>query len=277
MDIAVLEFFESIRCSFLTVICSVLSFFGEGLFVAACAVVALWLFDDDRIPLTVLFSVALNSFLKVAVARPRPFIAGVVSRVEIDGALVSTMDLKPCESFPSGHSQSLSSLLFSYGLEKKQKKTYLLCGLFCVLVALSRLYLGVHYPTDVLTGLCLGFLSALIVAILSEKFPKVLPYVLFALAILALIPAMCGTAGSYLKYGGLFVGLAASLPFCKYIPRSKASFPKKFLRIPVGGVLAGCVFAFTLFLPAAATIFLYFLIALAALPAARIVFYLLKI
>ena len=277
MDIAVLHFFETIRCPFLTVIFSVLSFFGEGAFVAVCAITALWLFDDDRIPVTVLFSVTLNSFLKVTVARPRPFVAGVVSRVEIDTKLVSTLDLKPCESFPSGHSQSLSSLLFSYGYKRKKCRTYLLCGLFCMLVAISRLYLGVHYPTDVLTGLCLGFLAATLWHFLYAHAPKVLPYALYLTAILALVSVLFTASESYITAATGYAGFSAFRPFCKYIPKRRIALPKRLLRFPVGGILAGGVFLLSLALPDALAPLVWFMIAMMALPVARIAFYALKI
>ena len=78
-------------------------------------------------------------------------------------------------SFPSGH--SMTGLVF-YGLiiyyvnthmgNKKAAKviTALLCVLI-VLIGFSRVYLGVHYPTDVLAGFCMG--TALLFFILLCK------------------------------------------------------------------------------------------------------------
>lgn len=76
-------------------------------------------------------------------------------------------------SFPSGH--SVTSVIF-YGLllyliqkncKNEKLKTVLscICGILAVTIGPSRIYLGVHWPTDVLTGWCIGG-SMLLVAIL---------------------------------------------------------------------------------------------------------------
>jgi undecaprenyl-diphosphatase len=94
---------------------------------------------------------ALNGLLKLGFARPRPDL--VAHLVEVHTA-----------SFPSGHAMlsavcylTLGALLA--GVAKQRRfKAYILgvaVGL-TVLVGFSRVYLGVHWPTDVLGGWCLG-------------------------------------------------------------------------------------------------------------------------
>lgn len=81
--------------------------------------------------------------------------------------------------FPSGH--SMTGLVF-YGLiiylvntrMKNEKAANLITVFLCVLIFLigfSRIYLGVHYPTDVLAGFCMG--AALLFFILNTRNTKV--------------------------------------------------------------------------------------------------------
>jgi undecaprenyl-diphosphatase len=100
---------------------------------------------------TVLSGVALNDLLKLSFARPRPDLVTPAVRV-----------FTP--SFPSGHATmsaitylTLGALLARMHSEISVRIYFMtLAGLLTVLVGLSRIYLGVHYPTDVLAGWCIG-------------------------------------------------------------------------------------------------------------------------
>ncbi|AFI05441.1 phosphatase PAP2 family protein [Helicobacter cetorum] len=105
--------------------------------------------------LSIVVAEAVLKFLKHLIARPRP---------NPDEWLSSPHGF----SFPSGH--SLSSAIF-YGLiilllphfisHKKIRNTLIYSLLFFILLmGLARIYLGVHYPSDVLGGFCLGALGA---------------------------------------------------------------------------------------------------------------------
>lgn len=87
------------------------------------------------------------AFLKILVARPRPFIE-----------LANVILLGPLEknySFPSNHAVTafMAAILLSNRF-KKQAIFYLLAAL----MAFSRVYMGVHYPSDVLAGAVIGYL-----------------------------------------------------------------------------------------------------------------------
>jgi undecaprenyl-diphosphatase len=74
------------------------------------------------------------------------------------------------KSFPSGHSMMSSTVYLTLGvllgqtMARRREKTYLVGAalLVTVLVGLSRVYLGVHYPTDVLAGWSAGIAWALL-------------------------------------------------------------------------------------------------------------------
>jgi undecaprenyl-diphosphatase len=100
-------------------------------------------------------------FLKFIVAEPRPF--NVLPNVDL---LVSESEIY---SFPSGHSASSFAVMMVIGLKYrlhiKGKAYRLLYPLlaFASLIAFSRVYIGVHYPLDVVFGAIVGILSALVV------------------------------------------------------------------------------------------------------------------
>ncbi|MEC9488485.1 MAG: phosphatase PAP2 family protein [Halanaerobium sp.] len=61
-------------------------------------------------------------------------------------------------SFPSGHTQSASAIAASFALRYRNNRVYFTVIPLAILVGVSRMYLGVHWPTDVLAGLIIGFL-----------------------------------------------------------------------------------------------------------------------
>jgi undecaprenyl-diphosphatase len=103
------------------------------------------------IMLAVIGGIVLNDLLKFAIARPRPDVVATTLRV------FST-------SFPSGHA-SLSAIVYlTLGALLAQAHDSLTIRVYALslavaltlLVGVSRVYLGVHYPSDVLAGWCIG-------------------------------------------------------------------------------------------------------------------------
>ncbi len=95
--------------------------------------------------------IALNDLLKFAFARPRPDFVTHVARVFTT-------------SFPSGHATlSAITYLTIAALLARTYPSYTM-GLYFIslavfltaLIGVSRIYLGVHYPTDILGGWCIG-------------------------------------------------------------------------------------------------------------------------
>ena len=100
--------------------------------------------------------------LKPIIARPRPF----TFRPELTLLVKAPRDF----SFPSGHTAAsfaaASALLFS------KAKGWIPAMVLAALIALSRLYLYVHYPTDVLAGVVVGVLCGFFGAIFAKNATK---------------------------------------------------------------------------------------------------------
>lgn len=98
----------------------------------------------------------LTHFMKIGFARPRP---------ELVEHLVSVQSL----SFPSGHAMASAVTYLTLGalLARTERNravrayVFAVAGLLTLLIGVSRVFLGVHYPTDVLAGWSLGAAWAL--------------------------------------------------------------------------------------------------------------------
>lgn len=130
----------------------VISRLGDGLF--WCLMLALvWLLEGSQFTLQVIYIVLtgligtlIYKVLKTKTVRPRPYQVHQVIHI--------------CErpldhfSFPSGH--TLHAVMSTIVLGYVQPALLVLMMPFTILVALSRMVLGLHYPTDVIIGALIG-------------------------------------------------------------------------------------------------------------------------
>lgn len=100
-----------------------------------------------------MLNLAVYRYVKRRVCRPRPFVACPGIR-----ACTGALD---CYSFPSGH--TLHAVSFAFVLSYHYPAAALVAGPFVVLIAVSRIVLGLHYPSDVAVGALIGVSSAAIV------------------------------------------------------------------------------------------------------------------
>lgn len=113
---------------------------------------------------TVVIAQVISAGLKLLIERPRP-------------DLVPHLDLVYASSFPSGHSMmtpvvylTLATILAAGEREAGEKVLLISCAaLIAVAVGVSRVYLGVHWPTDVLGGWALGSAIALVAALVLHR------------------------------------------------------------------------------------------------------------
>ncbi len=173
MEGQLLLLIQGLRCGPLSAVLVPLTRLGNyaGLWIA-CSLVMLCFRRTRRAGvaglLALLMSQLINDqLLKNLVCRPRPF-------TQIEG-LWTLVEAPTDFSFPSGHSCSAfaAGVTWWRTLDIRWLKRLLMT--LAVLMALSRLYVGVHYPTDVLCGAAEGLLIALLVCRGLERLEGRLP------------------------------------------------------------------------------------------------------
>ena len=174
-DHAVMAVIQQLSGAMMDKIMLAFTFLGEETFAILLLIAVYWCWDK-RIGEYLLFSLytamSLNGLLKDIICRPRPFLNDEFSDlryVKVKGLLVDTEHLSSSWSFPSGHSQTAGSIYGS--LINGRKLGIKVCGIAVILlVMLSRVYLGVHYPTDTIVGAVLGLLCAWVCGLLFRRF-----------------------------------------------------------------------------------------------------------
>ena len=105
-------------------------------------------------------AVLCSGILKNVFCRIRPFDVNTAIQVLI---------IKPRDfSFPSGHTSASTALYLA-----KERKLFILTLVLACLIAFSRMYLYVHYPTDIIGGLLIGIASAYLAYWCQKKIPAV--------------------------------------------------------------------------------------------------------
>lgn len=157
VDFMILDWIQAnLRCEVLDRILPIVTFLGEkGWFFIVLAVILLCMPKTRRWGAWLAVSLCLglvfcNMLLKNVVARARPY-----DQVEYITLLVDKLS---DYSFPSGHTVAAFEC-FAVLLMMPVKKLYkVLAGMLAFAMAFSRLYLYVHFPSDVLAGMLIGFL-----------------------------------------------------------------------------------------------------------------------
>ena len=134
----------------------ILTFMGnEGFFILVLPFIY-WCVDRRtgvRLSILFLFSAYVNSAAKVFASQPRPFQYdnGVKQIVSAGGG-----------GFPSGHTQGTLVFWGYLALRFRRPLLWVIAGLLIILIPLSRLYLGVHFPTDLVGGYLIGAILLLV-------------------------------------------------------------------------------------------------------------------
>jgi membrane-associated phospholipid phosphatase len=168
MDHTVLNFFVGLRTDWLSFLMMVATYAGSTIIISGLTFLVLISFYFHKhynriLPLiiTVGGSTVTTYIIKHLFMRPRP---------------LEAMYIENTSSFPSGHATAAMALygFLIYTLWKHDKHTFkkplmIFLALLITLIGISRLYLGVHYLSDVLAGYAIGLIW-LFVGIKLQKY-----------------------------------------------------------------------------------------------------------
>ncbi len=165
-ELGILNFIrENLACPFLDTVMPIITRFGDGgIFWIALSVIFI-IFKKTRkmgicMGLSLLTGFIIgNIILKNVVARIRPYDLNT----DIELLVNKLSDF----SFPSGH--TLASFEAATAIIIHDRKIGIPAIILAVLIAFSRIYLYVHYPTDVLAGMILGIIFAIFACFLVHK------------------------------------------------------------------------------------------------------------
>lgn len=144
---------QSFSNSFLDGLFTVATFLGEEEFYLAFLPLIYWCFDKRigiRLAYAFLLSAYLNSFLKDLFDIPRP-----------DDHRIRFLRHETSPSFPSGHAQGAVANWGYLATQGQNSALWVVAIVLILLTSLSRVYVGVHFPQDVVGGIAIGIVYLL--------------------------------------------------------------------------------------------------------------------
>lgn len=151
---------------------AITSLADKGWFWILLAVMLLIFKKTRMVGVTMLVSLIINHFmtnmlLKDLFGRPRPY--------NVSAELETLIKQLSSYSFPSGHtSSSFAAAFIMYRM--LPKKAGIPALVLAAMIGFSRMYVGVHYPTDVLGGIVVAFMSSVwahyLVQMIQKKMQK---------------------------------------------------------------------------------------------------------
>ena len=153
--------------------------------------------------------------IKSVALRPRPYMEypDRVKPLALSDESAAAMDVAAQGySFPSMHSASIPALYFALAKEVKKNWLWIVAGVLTVLVGVSRVVAGMHYPTDVLAGGILGFAVIGVFMLLDRYVHK--EWLYYAILLISAIPGLFYVRTTdYFTALGCLIGAVAAIIF----------------------------------------------------------------
>ena len=180
----------------------------------------------------------ITQIFKHTCCHPRPLTLFNSMGIDLPPTVEGVHIWDAMNSFPSGHTQVSTSLFVSIAIWIKKRWMWVLAITMAILVAFSRLYLGVHFPTDVIAGFALGIALSFVCCYLHNKVENKLKLYGITVIIASAGLFFCTTEDFFTGYGILVGALGAFLFEEKFVNFSlDVSLWKKAIRVVFGIII----------------------------------------
>jgi len=229
MELEMIRTIQSISNPFLDKFFQLMTMLGEETFTIPLLAFIYWAVDKkfgEIIAFTAFTSLLFNNSIKDIFKFQRP--------IGQKGIRTLRAETATGYSFPSGHAQGSASSLTAIALYLKSRTVSIISGILIFLVGFSRLYLGVHYPKDVIAGILLGVLIAFICAKLYKSFDNTKLY--FIILVIFFLALSFSHSMDFIKslgsYAGFFVGMLMEKKYVNFT--TEGTYPRKVIRVILG-------------------------------------------
>ncbi|MBE6818326.1 MAG: phosphatase PAP2 family protein [Ruminococcaceae bacterium] len=166
--------------SILTPIATVASFLGDNGYIWIALALILLLFKKTRkigvivAGALVLDVIVVNGLLKILIDRPRPWVGGEFDFITKEYVGQRLVSIPADSSFPSGHTASsfAAAVALILALPKNKKAWCIPALILAFIIAASRIYVCVHYPTDVFAGIIIGSIIGVVAYFIAKAIYK---------------------------------------------------------------------------------------------------------
>lgn len=236
-NIKIIKLFQSFNNPFLDNFFTLITITGEEYFLILLLTYIFWCKNKKfgyKIGMAILSGTLINISFKEMFKVPRPFNEGGIRTLRAETATGY--------SFPSGHTQGGSLFWTSIMVHVKNNIFYIIGIVMITLVGISRLYLGVHRPADVVIAIFLGVTWVFISNLIFEHIEKSGNYLFFLFYI---IPSIIGClfirTADYYKMFSLVIsfclGYIIENKYIRFNVVAKPIFQILKLLVGIGGVL----------------------------------------
>lgn len=187
-EIEIIKWLQNLRSNVLDHLFEYITMFGEEMVIILVLGFVYWSLNKEkgkRLAVIVFISMGINSLLKIVFGRLRPF--------QVDSEIINLRpETSQSYAMPSGHTQGASTVFFGLAYFFKKKYLWIIAVIITILVGISRMYIGVHYLSDVIVGGLLGLLMVISIDYLLNRIKnqKSIYLTLIVISIVALIVMM---------------------------------------------------------------------------------------
>lgn len=241
-EVELMEWLQSFASPLLINIISFFSVFGEEIMLIMLMGFFYWGYNKKigrNLGITTTVALMVGPLIKNVALRRRPYFDNEnINCLRIVDKKADIYDVAAQGySFPSMHSTNAMALYGGLAKNLKKKALYFVVAFLIFMVGFSRVFVGVHYPTDVLAGWSIGLVAIIVIDFLEKKISNYL--ILAAIfAALAFPGWFYCTSNDYFTVYGLMVGMLLGFwfedTFVKF-ENTKSVF-KIILRVILGAI-----------------------------------------